>query len=110
MALAGHASPHLAQGCLSAAEFLGHPGAAAGPLERVGDKLWACQDRAQVGPDELVELGCGDEPRRAAAQPAGGHHCTLAQAAVVAVPGVAGGTGDATAAQPAAPAADQAAQ
>jgi hypothetical protein len=110
LALAGHASPHLLQGCLSAAQLLGHPGAAVGALQGLGDQLRLLKDHAQVRPHQLVELAGGDEPRRTAAGAAGADPCLLAAAAVIPVAGVAGGAGDPAAAQPADPAADQPAQ
>jgi hypothetical protein len=67
LALAGHARPHAAQGRLPAAQLLGHPGATVGALQRLGDQLGLTEDRAQVRPDQLVELRSRDEPRRAAA-------------------------------------------
>jgi len=110
LALACHAGQHAAEGRLPPAELLGHPGAAVGALQCLGDQLRVLQDRAQVRPDELVQLGGWDEPRRAGAGAAGGHLGLLAQAAVIAIPGVGGGAGDPAAAQPADPAADQPAQ
>jgi DDE superfamily endonuclease len=59
--LAGHARPHLPQGRLPAAEFLGHPGAAVGALQGLRGQVRPRQDRAQVRPHQLVELGGGDD-------------------------------------------------
>jgi hypothetical protein len=109
-ALAGNARPDAAQARLPAAELLRHPGAAVGALQRLGDQVRLLEDRAQVRPDQLVELGGGDEPRRAAAGAAGADLRHLAAAAVIPVAGVGGSAGDAAAAQPADPAADQPAQ
>jgi PPOX class probable F420-dependent enzyme len=108
--LPGHAGPYLPQGGLPAAQLLGHPGATVGALQGLGDQLGLAEDRAQVRPDQLVELAGGDEPGRAAACAAGADARHLAQAAVVAVAGVAGGAGDPAAGQAADPAADQPAQ
>jgi hypothetical protein len=108
--LAGNARPHAAQARLPAAQLLRHPGTAVGALQRLGDQLRMLQDRAQVRPHQLVELGGRDEPRRATARAAGADLGHLAQAAVIPVAGVGGGAGDPAAAQPADPAADQPAQ
>src|SRR5437868_5147892 len=50
----------LADGCLPGLEFLGQPGAALGPGQRAGDLSGVGQQRAQVGPDPLVQLAGGD--------------------------------------------------
>ena len=50
----------LADGGLPGLEFLGQPGAALGPGQRAGDLGGVGQQRAQVGPDQLVELPGGD--------------------------------------------------
>ena len=50
----------LADGGLPGLEFLGQPGAALCPGQRAGDLGGIGQQRAQVGPDQLVELGGGD--------------------------------------------------
>ena len=110
LALAAHAGPHLPQARLAAAQLLRHPGAAVGALQRLGDQLRLLQDRAQVHPYQLVELGGRDEPRRAAARAAGADPRLLAQAAVVAIAGVGGGASDPGAGQVADPATDQPAQ
>ncbi len=50
----------LADGCLPGLELLGQPGAALGPGQRAGDLGGVGQQRAQVGPDPLVQLAGGD--------------------------------------------------
>jgi hypothetical protein len=67
LTLAGHARPDAAEGRLPAAQLLRHPGAAVGALQRLGDQPGLAEDRAQIRPHQLVELGGRDEPRRAAA-------------------------------------------
>src|ERR671936_2353674 len=81
-----------------------------GPLQGLGDQLGLLEDHAQVCPDQLVELGGGNKPRRAAACPAGAYLGLLSGAAVIPVAGVGGGAGDPAAAQVADAAADQPAQ
>jgi hypothetical protein len=49
----------VADGRLAGLEFLGQPGAAPGTLQGVGDLGGVGQQRAQVGPDQLVELSGG---------------------------------------------------
>jgi hypothetical protein len=50
----------LADGGLPGLEFLGQPGAALGPGQGAGEVGGVGQQRAQVGPDQLVEPGGGD--------------------------------------------------
>ena len=50
----------LADSGLPGTELLGQPGSAARPLQRAGDLGRIGQQRAQVGPDQLVQLVSGD--------------------------------------------------
>jgi hypothetical protein len=50
----------LADGGLPGLEFLGEPGAALCPAQRAGGLGGVGQQRAQVGPDQLIELPGGD--------------------------------------------------
>jgi Insertion element 4 transposase N-terminal/Transposase DDE domain len=97
----------LAEGRLPGLELLGQPGPALGPGQRAGDLGRVGQQRAQVGPDQLIELPGGDVTGGAApplrrAQRVG---APAAQVVAVAGSGLAAG-----ARQPARAAADQRAQ
>ena len=50
----------LADGGLPGLDFPGQPGAALGPGQGAGDLGGIGQQRAQIGPDQLVELPGGD--------------------------------------------------
>jgi hypothetical protein len=110
--LPGHAGPHLPERRLPPAEFLGDPRAAQGSLHRRGDELRAPQHRAQVGPDQVVQLGGRDEAGATARRPASADRGQLPPAAVVPVvaAGGLGPAGTAGAAQAADAAAHQPAQ
>jgi len=74
-------------------EFLGQPGSATRPGQRVSDLGGVSQQRAQIGPDQLVQLPGGDIAGLAAlplgrAQRVG---APAAQVVVVASAGLAGG-------------------
>jgi Transposase DDE domain len=97
----------LADGRLPGLELLGQPGPALGPGQRAGDLSRIGQQRAQVGPDQLIELPGGNV--------AGGAAPSLRRAQCVGAPAaqvvaVASGELPAGARQPARAAADQRAQ
>ena len=97
----------LADGGLPGLEFLGQPGAALRPGQRAGDLGGVGQQRAQVGPDQLVELPGGDVAGGAALSLGDPQRVGAAAAQVVAVAGRGLAAG---ASQPAGAAADQRAQ
>ena len=96
-----------ADGGLPGLEFLRQPGAALGAGQRPGDVGGVGQQRAQVGPDQLIQLGGGDVAG-GAALPLGYPQrvgAAAAQVVAVALGNLAAGAG-----QPARAAADQRAQ
>ena len=97
----------LADGRLPGLEFLGQPGPSLGPGQRAGDLGGVGQQRAQVGPDQLVQLTGGDIAGSAAPPLRRAQRVGAPAAQVVAV---AGGGLAAGARQPARAAADQGAQ
>ncbi len=97
----------LADGGLPGLELLGQPVAAAGPGQCAGDVGGVGQQRAQVGPDQLIQLPGGDVAGGAALPLRDAQRVGATAAQVI---GVAGGGLAAGARQPALPAADQRAQ
>jgi hypothetical protein len=97
----------LADDRLPGLEFLGQPGAPVCPVQRAGDVGGVGQQRAQVGPDQLIELPGRDVAGGAAPPFRRAQRVGAAAAQVVAV---AGGALAAGARQPARAAADQRAQ
>jgi hypothetical protein len=97
----------LPDGGLPGLEFLGQPGAALGPAQRAGDLGGVGQQRAQVRPDQLVQLPGGDVAGGAALALGHAQRVGAAAAQVVAVAGRGLAAG---ASQPAGAAADQRAQ
>jgi hypothetical protein len=77
----------LADGRLPGLEFLGEPGAAVCPVQRAGDVGGVGQQRAQVGPDQLIELGGGNVTGSAAPVFGGAQRVGAPAAQVVAVAG-----------------------
>ncbi|MFZ0192771.1 MAG: transposase, partial [Streptosporangiaceae bacterium] len=97
----------LADGGLPGLELLGQPGAALRPGQRAGDLGAVGQQFAQVGPDQLIQLGGGDVAGGAALPLGDAQRIGAAAAQVVAVAGRGLAAG---ASQPAGAAADQRAQ
>ena len=81
----------LADGGLPGLEFLGQPGAALCPGQRAGDLGGVGQQRAQVGPDQLVQLPGGDVAGGAALPLGDAQRVGAAAAQVVAVAGLRSG-------------------
>lgn len=63
--LLGQARARLAQRLAPGLHVLRRPRAPVRPLQRLSDLCGMCEHRAQVGPDQIVELRDGDEAARA---------------------------------------------
>ena len=105
--LAVYLAEGLADGRLPGLEFLGQPGAAAGPGQCAGDLGRVGQQRAQVSPDQVIKLPGGDVAGGAASPFGRAQRVGAPAAQVVAVTGTELAAG---ARQPARAAADQRAQ